>query len=84
MMEHAYTVPFDGMSSGHVFVGFFLFKISIFLLEYAAAAAKSLQLCPTLCDPARLLCLWDSSGENTGVGCHCLLGSTILVLIKRQ
>ena len=51
----------------------FLFKISIFLLEYAAAAAKSLQLCPTLCDPTRLLCLWDSSGKNTGVGCHCLL-----------
>ena len=20
--------------------------------------------------PARLLCPWDSSGENTGVGCH--------------
>ena len=27
MTEHAYTVPFDGMSSGHVFVGFFLFLI---------------------------------------------------------
>ena len=23
--------------------------------------------------PARLLCLWDSPGKNTGVGCHCLL-----------
>ena len=39
-----------------------------------AAAAKSLQLCPTLCDPI------DGSppgspipGENTGVGCHFLL-----------
>ena len=43
----------------------------------AAAAAKSLQSCPTLCDPidgsppgSRP---WDSPGKNTGVGCHCLL-----------
>ena len=35
----------------------------------AAAAAKSLQSCPTLCDPI------DGSppGKNTGVGCHFLL-----------
>ena len=24
-------------------------------------------------EPTRLLCLWDSPGENTGVGCHVLL-----------
>ena len=29
-------------------------------------------LCVTL-QTARLLCLWDSSDENTGVGCHALL-----------
>ena len=44
---------------------------------HAAAAAKSLQSCPTLCDPrgqpTRLLCPWDSPGKNTGVGCHFLL-----------
>ena len=45
---------------------------------FSAAAAKSLQLCPTLCDPI------DGSppssaipgilqGKNTGVGCHFLL-----------
>ena len=44
----------------------------------AAAAAKSLQSCPTLCDPidgspTRLLCPWDSPGKNTGVGDHFLL-----------
>ena len=44
----------------------------------AAAAAKSLQLCPALCDPhrrqpTRLLCPWDSPNKNTGVGCHFLL-----------
>ena len=39
--------------------------------------AKSLQSCPTLCDPtdgsppgSRL---WDSPGKYTGVGCHFLL-----------
>ena len=38
----------------------------------AAAAAESLQSCPTLCDPmdgspTRLPCPWDSPGKNTGV-----------------
>ena len=42
------------------------------------AAAKWLQLCPTLCDPidgspTRLPRPWDSPGKNTGVGCHFLL-----------
>ena len=44
----------------------------------AAAAAKSLQSCPTLGDPhrrqpTRLPRPWDSPGKNTGVGCHFLL-----------
>ena len=42
----------------------------------AATAAKSLQLCPTLCDPIDSSPLprpWDSPGKNTGVGCHFLL-----------
>ena len=44
----------------------------------AAAAAKSLQSCPTLCDPIDssppgLPRPWDSPGKNTGVGCHFLL-----------
>ena len=48
------------------------------MILYAAAAAKSLQSCQTLCDPidgkpTRLLCPWDSPGKNTGVGCHFLL-----------
>ena len=43
-----------------------------------AAAAKSLQSCPTLCDPIDgsppgSPHPWDSPGKNTGVGCHCLL-----------
>ena len=44
----------------------------------AAAAAKSLQLCPTLCDPIDgsppgFPRPWDSPGKNTGAGCHFLL-----------
>ena len=43
----------------------------------AAAAAKSLQSCPTLRhhrqQPTRLRRPWDSPGKNTGVGCHFLL-----------
>ena len=42
------------------------------------AAAKSLQSCPTPCDPIDgsppgLPRPWDSPGKNTGVGCHFLL-----------
>ena len=44
------------------------------VLYAAAAAAKLLQLCPTLQphrrQPTRLPCPWDSPGKNTGVGCH--------------
>ena len=43
----------------------------------AAAAAKSLQSCPTLRpqrrQPTRLPRPWDSPGKNTGVSCHFLL-----------
>ena len=42
-----------------------------------SVAAKSLQLCLTMCNtmdysPARPLCSWDFPGNNTGVGCHAL------------
>ena len=52
----------------------------------SAAAAKSLQSCPTLCNPidsspvqphrqqpTRLLRPWDFPGKNARVGCHFLL-----------
>jgi len=45
--------------------------------QLTAAAAKSLQSCPTLQphrrQPTRLPRPWDSPGKNTGVGCHFLL-----------
>ena len=48
----------------------------LFKLCRVAAASKTLQSCPTLCDhrlPTRLPHPWDSPGKNTGVGCHFLL-----------
>ena len=49
-------------------------------LDFAAAAAYSLQSCPTLVRPYGLyvacqasLCPWDSPGKSTGAGCHALL-----------
>ena len=49
----------------------------IYIYTYMYAAAKSLQSCPTLCDPIDGSppgsCPWDSPGKNTGVGCHFLL-----------
>ena len=46
-------------------------------VNQSAAAAKSHQSCPTLCDPIDssppASRPWDSPGKNTGVGCHFLL-----------
>ena len=44
------------------------------LLSYLCVLVA--QSCPTLCnsmEPTRLLCSWDFSGKNIGVGCHFLL-----------
>ena len=43
-------------------------------IKWGLCYAKSLQSCPTPCDPRdgsppRLSCPWDSPGKNTGVGC---------------
>ena len=48
----------------------------IFMYYLAAAAAKSLQSCLTLCNPidgSPPGSPWDSPGKNTGVGCQFLL-----------
>ena len=47
-------------------------------INFSLCYAKSLQSCPTLCDPIDgsppgSPCPWDSPGKNTGVGCHFLL-----------
>ena len=51
--------------------------MSLLFNALSAAAAKSLQSCPTLRpqrqQPTRHPRPWDSPGKNTGVGCHFLL-----------
>ena len=53
---------------------FQLFSYSPVPRTYSSIRAKSLQLYLPLwsygLQPARLLCPWDFSGKNTGVGCH--------------
>ena len=53
-------------------------QILFLFLSVYAVGAKSLQSCPTLCNPTdyiacRVLCSWDSLGKNTWVGCSALL-----------
>ena len=55
---------------------------SSFLINIYRSALFSLmrsvaQLCPTLCEPTRLLCPWDFPKKNTGVGCHLLLQNSL-------
>ena len=57
--------------------------LKLFLVvECACMHAKSLQLYLTLQShrllPTGLLCPWDSSGRNTGVGCHALIQGIFL------
>ena len=56
---------------------------AIYIHRHACMYAKSLQSCPTLCDP--MDCSppgssvhGDSLGKNTGVGCHTLLQGIFL------
>ena len=53
----------------------------------AAAAAKSLQSCPTVGphrrQPTRLRRPWDSPGKNTGVSCHFFLQCVKVKLLSR-
>ena len=39
--------------------------------EVTSVVSNSLR--PYGLKPARLLCLWDSPGKNTGISCHALL-----------
>ena len=53
------------------------YSVLCYTVYTVAAAAKSLQSCPTLqpqkWQPPRLPRPWDSPGKNAGVGCHFLL-----------
>ena len=50
---------------------YFTFCFHVLCLVDCSLMSNSLQ--PRGLQPFRLLCLWDSPGKNTGVGCHALL-----------
>ena len=54
---------------------FILMKLSLHLslLCWVSHSVMSNSLWPRGLETSRLLCLWNSLGKNTGVGCHALL-----------
>ena len=51
-----------------------LWRVCVGCVCVCVRAQSCTTLCnPMDCSPARLLCPWDSTGENTGVGSHALL-----------
>ena len=76
-----YYQPFNTLNKISIlsyFTVVYLTENLLFSSAAAAAAAKSLQSYPTLCDPIDgsppgSPRPWDSPGKNTGVGCHFLL-----------
>ena len=53
-------------------------KIRILILGCVLVAQLSDSLQPRGLQPTRFLCSWNSSGKNTGVGCHFLLQGIFL------
>ena len=47
-------------------------------VRHVSPSGVSDPLQPRALQPARLLCPWDSPGENTGVGCQSLLQGLFL------
>ena len=56
---------------------FWINILALLFTSCACVCAKSLSVSDSLrpngLQPAKVLCLWDSPGKNTGVGCHALL-----------
>ena len=49
--------------------------LALYFISVLCMHAKSLQSCPTLCDPMAYIlpdCPWDSPGRTAEVGCHLL------------
>ena len=59
--------------------------ITILLINYAVShSVGSNSLWPNGLQPTRLLCSWNSPSKNTGVGCHFLFQSWLLILSKNS
>ena len=68
-----------------ILIYIYAWKKEILYLDYGRVQIRSLVICvcvqslshirlfATTMESARLLCLWDFPGKNTGVGCHFLL-----------
>ena len=81
--DFRYMIPL-GSQSLKVRVNYVLLYIVIKLRPITDVCAKSLQLCPTLCDPVncaptRLLCPRGCPGKTSGVSCHALLQVTVQI-----
>ena len=50
-------------------------KSQLIIWFHIGVCALITQSCPTVSDPSRLLCPWNSPGKNTQVGSHSLLQS---------
>ena len=76
-LSHLGSLTQEPSSQSHECDGQQAHEKTLSIISYAAAAAKSLQSCPTLrpyrWQPTRLPRPWGSPGKNTGVGCHFLL-----------
>ena len=75
-VEHALIQFFATLQQELPFLQFSRTWSSFSLDVSPLLCAQLLQWGLTLCDlmkSCRLLCLWDSPGKNTGVGCHSLL-----------
>ena len=77
--SHCSQWPGDGVPSSSSEIAAILISNPIdCFFSFLERVSEVAQLCLTLWDPmgcsppARLLCLWDSPGKNTGVGCHFL------------
>ena len=72
LLQYIFTILTEADYLVHI-----TFQALFCIFSIYRCAAKSLQSCPTLCDPIDSSPPgphpWDSPGKNTGVGCHFLL-----------
>ena len=73
--SHAFNYQSEYLYCFSFYVSFLHINVYLFCM---CVHAKSLQLCPTLCDPMDCgstgsSVLGDSPGNNSGMGCHALL-----------
>ena len=65
--------PYPYHNTYHSILDLFFSRVAVYLEHVHACSVASVtfdSLWPYGLQPARLLCLWDSPGKNTGVGCH--------------